>query len=218
MLTYLADGHQAAKWLELRNLARLYDFMTSSFVLWQIQQSPPLTIEFVRELNFYAAHHLAPAPGTLRSVHQCNVKITDTDHVPPPFEQVDALMEDFIQTVHNLNQTEVPSYVAAYALWRLNWIHPFAQGNGRTSRAVCFFILCQRYNLWFPGTPILPELIRRDRAEYCALLTAADKTIGANGLPDLTEIQAFLELRLQEQMSTVQQESLQEEPAAAAAS
>jgi hypothetical protein len=33
----------------------------------------------------------------------------------------------------------VPTELAAYGLWRLNWIHPFVEGNGRTARAVCYF-------------------------------------------------------------------------------
>ncbi|MEX1365172.1 MAG: Fic family protein [Nannocystaceae bacterium] len=26
-----------------------------------------------------------------------------------------------------------------YTLWRLNWIHPFVEGNGRTARAACYY-------------------------------------------------------------------------------
>jgi len=31
-----------------------------------------------------------------------------------------------------------PLHLAAYTLWRMNWIHPFVDGNGRTSRAVSY--------------------------------------------------------------------------------
>jgi Fic family protein len=27
-------------------------------------------------------------------------------------------------------------HLCAYVLWRLNWIHPFGDGNGRTARAI----------------------------------------------------------------------------------
>src|ERR1700691_2453032 len=33
-------------------------------------------------------------------------------------------------------------HLAAYILWKLNWIHPFADGNGRTARAVSYAVLC----------------------------------------------------------------------------
>ena len=34
--------------------------------------------------------------------------------------------------------------VAAYALWRLNWIHPFVNGNGRTARLFSYFLMTMR--------------------------------------------------------------------------
>jgi hypothetical protein len=30
--------------------------------------------------------------------------------------------------------TKDPLHLSAYVLWRINWIHPFADGNGRTAR------------------------------------------------------------------------------------
>jgi fido (protein-threonine AMPylation protein) len=32
-------------------------------------------------------------------------------------------------------------HLAAYALWRLGWIHPFHDGNGRTARALAYAVL-----------------------------------------------------------------------------
>lgn len=155
------------------------------------------------DLNFYAAHHLSPYPGKFRGDgNTYNVMITGTDHAPPPHEEVSQLMQDFVARAVALNQTAAPSYVAAYVLWRLNWIHPFAQGNGRTARATSYFILCQRYKKWFPGTPVL-ELIRRDRDEYCSLLAAADKTVDDQGMANLVPIQQFLERLLIEQIESV---------------
>lgn len=203
MLTYLHDAHPLAQWLETRNLARQYDFMNTTFLLWAMHGEPDITAEFICDLNFYAAHHLSPYPGKFRGDgNTYNVMITGTDHEPPPHEEVSQLMQDFVARVVALNQTEAPSYVAAYVLWRLNWIHPFAQGNGRTARATSYFILCQRYKKWFPGTPVL-ELIRRDRDEYCQLLAAADKTVDDQGMADLVPIQQFLERLLIEQIQSV---------------
>jgi Fic family protein len=35
-------------------------------------------------------------------------------------------------------------HLAAYVLWKMNWIHPFADGNGRTARAVSYVVLSIR--------------------------------------------------------------------------
>ncbi|WP_190323876.1 Fic family protein [Salipiger aestuarii] len=178
--------------------------MNSSFILWQAHPSTPdISTEFVRDLNFYAAHHLSPYPGRFRGDgNDYDVMITGTEHLPPKHHEVQTLMGDFIERLKYLNKSEAPSLAAAYALWRLNWIHPFAEGNGRTSRATSYFVLCQRYGKWFPGTPVL-ELIRRNRDEYCQLLAAADKTVDTTGMADLIPIQQFLERLLVEQLESV---------------
>lgn len=202
LLIHLDDHHPMATWLETKNLARQYDFMNSSFVLWAAQQPPEMTLEFIRDLNFYAAHYLSPHPGRFRGDgNSYNVIITNTPHVPPSYDLVEQLMQEFISRVASLNATREPTFVAAYVLWRLNWIHPFAQGNGRTARAASYFLLCQRYRKWFPGTPVL-ELIRRERSEYCRLLAEADATVDRDGMADLVPIQRFLERLLMEQIQS----------------
>jgi Fic family protein len=177
--------------------------MNTAFILWKSQDKPALSEVFICELNMYASHHLSPRPGDYRSSIQYNVAISGTDHRPPPYEQVNDYMSEFVAKLNSFGATEIPSRVAAYALWRLNWIHPFAQGNGRTSRALSYFIMCQRYDLWFPGT-LVPELIRANHSEYCGLLRDADRTVDSSNMADLEPIRLFLERLLEEQINSVQ--------------
>ena len=69
--------------------------------------------------------------------------------------------------------------LATYALWRLNWIHPFVNGNGRTARIVAYYILCLKFGGMLGGAPSLPELLRRDRNKeddpYVTALKKADQ-------------------------------------------
>ena len=76
-------------------------------------------------------------------------------------------------------------------LWRLNWIHPFVEGNGRTARAVCYFLLCVRAGSLLPGRKILPERIKDDRAGYEAALIEADYAWD-DGHLDFTAMEAYL--------------------------
>jgi Fic family protein len=198
LLRYLNDDHHLSSWLTHRNLARQYDFMNTSFILWQDQEKPTITEDFIKELNFYAAHHLSLCPGDYRDSISYNVRISDTDHVPPEFALVRGLMAEFATTLTKMCRDESP-YAAAYALWRLNWIHPFAQGNGRTSRALSYFIQCQLYDKWFPGK-IVPEQIRENRSRYCDLLQQTDKTLDETGMPNLAPIASFLDELLERQI------------------
>jgi Fic family protein len=67
-----------------------------------------------------------------------------------------------------------PTILPAYALWRLNWIHPFVEGNGRTARAACYYLICMKQGRMLGGTKIVPERIRENRQPYYDALKAAD--------------------------------------------
>jgi Fic family protein len=47
-------------------------------------------------------------------------------------------------------------------------------GNGRTSRAVSYLVLCIRLGTLLPGKLTIPEQIERDRGPYYKALEAAD--------------------------------------------
>jgi Fic family protein len=68
---------------------------------------------------------------------------------------------------------------AAYALWRINWIHPFRGGNGRTSRMVAYLIICMALGHMLPGTPSIPFQIYEQRDEYLDSLRAVDASARA---------------------------------------
>jgi Fic family protein len=77
---------------------------------------------------------------------------------------------------------------AAYVLWRFNWIHPFAGGNGRTSRALAYFIVCVDNGAMLPGEPTMPHLIYERRDDYIAALRAADASVldDTDATPDVS--------------------------------
>lgn len=84
-----------------------------------------------------------------------------------------AAIDDLCEYIND-NWSRSALHLASYALWRLNWIHAFTDGNGRTSRAVSYLILCVRLGYRLPGTTTIPELIAIDRDPYYAALEAAD--------------------------------------------
>ena len=69
------------------------------------------------------------------------VRISGSEHVPPQPFLVDKMMEDFF--IHYERQKRIlhPVLLAAEMHERLVTIHPFVDGNGRTSRLLMNFIL-----------------------------------------------------------------------------
>jgi Fic family protein len=94
----------------------------------------------------------------------------------PTLIDVPNQMDRFFSVVHeNWVILDHPTVLPAYALWRLNWIHPFVEGNGRTARAACYYLICLKQGRLLPGKKIVPERIRENRQPYYSALQAADR-------------------------------------------
>jgi Fic family protein len=109
-------------------------------------------------------------------------------------------MDLFISHVHENWFIYTPTEVAAYALWRMNWIHPFIEGNGRTARAVSYYLLSVRHGAVLGGKKIVLERIKEDRAGYEHALEAADH-VWDQGQLDFSEMEEYLAGLLQAQLN-----------------
>jgi Fic family protein len=87
-------------------------------------------------------------------------------------------------------------------MWRLNWIHPFNGGNGRTSRALSYLVLCISLNCVLPGEETIPKQIMEDRSAYYQALQEADRA-WAKGRLDLSEMESLLSGMLAKQLLAV---------------
>jgi|SRR5690606_15683851 Fic family protein len=193
-----SEQHPAYQALEIANGNRQYDFLRSIVAASLSVQRPFLSEHLLKALNYHAITCLHAYAGCYRPC-----KVTVGNYEPPAHHRVNALMEDFVNQVNRNWETLDPVVLAAYVLWRLNYIHPFVNGNGRTARAACYFVLCVKVGQWLPGAPILPELIRRERAAYVDALKQVDASL-ARGAVDLTPLHALLARLIQEQISGAQ--------------
>ena len=125
----------------------------------------------VLELNRLVVAGLEPSAGAWRTK---NVEIDGSDHVPPPWEHVPGHAEEMCDYINERWDDASPIHLSAYLMWRINWIHPFANGNGRTSRAVSYLVLCLKLGYELPGTTTVADQITLDRSDYYAALDDAD--------------------------------------------
>jgi Fic family protein len=87
-------------------------------------------------------------------------------------------------------------------MWRINWIHPFAGGNGRTSRAVSYLALCAGLGYHLPGKLTIPEQIVVNREPYYRALDAADLA-WSKVIIDVSEMEILLSALLARQLTQV---------------
>ena len=149
----------------------------------------------IKALNFHAITCLHTNAGEYRP---CRVDVGD--YVPPDHYRVPALMDDFVNTVNRSWDHLDGVTLATFVLWRLNLIHPFINGNGRTARAASYFVLCLKTGGWLKGESILPELLRQNRDEYVAALKVVDETAKAGSL-DLTALHSLVSRLLDSQLA-----------------
>jgi hypothetical protein len=182
--------------LQISNVARQYDFLRAIVAAAIAADRRFLSQHVIKALNFHAITCLHANAGEYRPWF-----VEVGNHVPPPHYRVQAMMDDFVNFVNSRWESSDPLSLAAYVLWRLNFIHPFINGNGRTARAICYFVLCLKFGGELPGQVTLPELISRDRDDYVVALRAVDASL-ETGTLDITPLQQLLERLVLEQLAT----------------
>jgi fido (protein-threonine AMPylation protein) len=192
-----SEQHTAYQDLEIANGNRQYDFIRSMVIAALTLQRTFLSQTIIKALNFHAIACLHTNAGEYRPC-----PVTVGDYTPPEHFRVQALMDHFVNQV-NVNWLNGDAVaLASYVLWRMNNIHPFINGNGRTARAAGYFVLCVKAGGWLQGDPILPALIKRERPRYVAALKTADASFAMGGVPDLSQLHALLAELLAEQMTS----------------
>lgn len=153
----------------------------------------------VKELHRVAMHQLLKTPGEYR---QGPVHITNSPHVPPAWFEVQGHMAGMVEYVNRVWNEADLVHLSAYVLWRLNWIHPFPNGNGRTSRATAYMVMNVKHGQLLPSKNSIIQQIVNDRDPYYAALRYADDEMknSANVVAALKPMEQLLGLMLKEQI------------------
>ncbi len=187
------ESHPVYQQLQIENLDRQYGFLQSIVDAALKLSRPMLSIEFIKALNYHAISCLHVSAGEFRPC-----AVTVGPYTPPAHFQVPALMQMFTNEVNRFWVEQDAVTLATFVLWRMNHIHPFVNGNGRTARVTAYLVLCLRLGGWLPGKKLLPERIVENRAEYVAALRAADASLLVGPI-DLSVLHALLTRLLIEQ-------------------
>ena len=166
------DNPELYEKVQEQNLLRQYDLLLNCIEIGLAKGIEAFDKYTLWSLNAAAVANIAQFGGRYREE-----PIYVGNHRPPHFKDVSNEMDRFFSLIHeNWMVRDDPTSLAAYALWRLNWIHPFVEGNGRTARAACYYLLCMRQGRLLGGKKIVPERIRENRGPYYAALEAADRS------------------------------------------
>lgn len=186
--------------LEIENGFRQYD-LTLDVIRYYLEPERPfaLRVPLILDLQREAVRGIEAAPGEIRKTA---VGIHKSKHTPPPPHLVTTHLTEFCDYINDNWHERTAFYLSAYAMWRLNWIHPFTDGNGRTSRALSYALLNIKLGYVLPGSPTILQQIETDNSHYIEALEMADEA-AVNGKEDVGEMEAMIRAMLAKQLLSV---------------
>jgi Fic family protein len=182
---------------EARNGLRQYDAGIKTIQTALERGSFKLRPSLILALHREALAGISIFAGNFRPA---GVEIEGSKHQPVGAHLVPELVEEMCDYVNDGWNEATPIHLGAYLMWRLNWIHPFADGNGRTSRILSYVVLSIRAGFLLPGTPTIPDQIVDNRNPYFDALDAADSSCRA-GQVDLSKMEELLGSLLARQLA-----------------
>ena len=175
---------------------RMVELISESLLSQQRFRLRPSTLQ---ELNRISIQGLEKEAGRWRDVP---IEIELSEHQPPDWRDVPRYVDEMCDYINDHWASKNPYHLAAYVMWRLNWIHPFVDGNGRTTRAASYYVFCAKLGFHIPGVKTVPEMIAENKTPYYKALEAADDAYKENRV-DVTEMEELLRNLLARQMLLV---------------
>jgi fido (protein-threonine AMPylation protein) len=191
----LSDAEKALQ--EGRNTLQQYDRM-SELIDDQLRKAGPFRLRphVIQELNRLSIQKIEVDAGRWRDVP---MRIDHSHHEPPLPADVPRFIDEMCDYVNDNWEIKSAIHLASYVMWRLNWIHPFIDGNGRTTRAISYYVLCTREGFRIPGVKTIPELVAENKSPYYDALEIADDAF-EKGKIDVSKMEHLLKNLYAKQM------------------
>ena len=149
---------------ELLNYRKAFDFVSE-----YLKSGDPITEGLIREIHKRLVEGVrggAASPGKYRRIQNyvVNSVTGETIYTPPPAHDVPIMMAELVNYLNREAETH-PVLISGIAQFQLVHIHPFLDGNGRTSRLLSTLYL-YRAGYDFKRLFTISEYYDRDRAAF----------------------------------------------------
>ena len=166
-----SDEGATDSWREITKITDAMSFIDG------LDPSAPITHHGLRELHRIAVQGLVRegdrSPGSYRS---SEVAISRSDHRPPNHVYLMPELDELLEFINRSMPAHQQLVHTAIAHHRFLWIHPFANGNGRVSRLLTYWMLRKHGYISRDGLRTVnpAAVFGSDRQGYYAALAAAD--------------------------------------------
>ena len=165
---------------ELLNYRRAFDLVAE-----RLGSGRPVTERLIREIHRRLVEGVrggSAAPGKYRRVQNyiVNMATREVVYTPPPAHDVPILMRELVEWLNEPGDIQ-PVLTSGVAQFQLVHIHPFLDGNGRTSRLLSMLCL-YRAGYDFKRLFTISEYYDRDRAAfYRAIQSVRERDMDLTG-------------------------------------
>lgn len=165
---------------ELLNYRQAFEFVSQ-----YLESGAPVTEALVREIHRRLVEGVRggkATPGQYRKVQNyvVNFPTREVVYTPPPADDVPAMMQELVGWLNDPGQVH-PVLAGGVAQFQLVHVHPFIDGNGRTSRLLSTLCL-YRAGYDFKRLFAISEYYDRDRsAFYAAIQGVRDQGMDMTG-------------------------------------
>jgi len=165
---------------ELLNYRKAFDFVSE-----YLDSGAPITEGLIREIHKHLVEGVRggrAAPGQYRRVQNyvVNSSTGETIYIPPSANDVPILMAELVTWLNTPTDIH-PVLISGITQFQLVHIHPFLDGNGRTSRLLSTLCL-YRSGYDFKRLLTISEYYDRDRASfYSAIQSVREQDLDMTG-------------------------------------
>jgi fido (protein-threonine AMPylation protein) len=194
----IVDEPRSRAEIEVRNGLRQFDH-GMGIIEKALEEDVPFRWRpsLIQALHREALQGISEFAGNWRPA---GVSIGGSSHQPVAASLVPEQVEELCDYLNNHMADKSAVHLSAYTMWRLNWIHPFSDGNGRTSRIFSYIVLSVKFGQYIPGTMTIPDQIVANRKPYFEALESADKSWATTGNVDVSQMEILLERLLSNQL------------------
>lgn len=128
-------GHPLREYLEATNHAEAYQYVTRL-----VEKREPISISTMLTLHSLVMDKILESKGRFRAVA---VYIRGSNMTPPPAQQVEGLMREWVKWIYGEGLEYEPVTRAAIAHHGFEAVHGFEDGNGRVGRLLLNLMLMQ---------------------------------------------------------------------------
>lgn len=157
-----------------KNMTEVRNYVSAAAEGYEYLQRNPFSVDFIKRLHQIlmqgnVRRNKSTIPGEIRTEQNYLGRGKMISYVPPLAQNMDMLLENFVDYFNNTEDTLRPLVRAAIMHAQFETIHPFMDGNGRVGRILIPLYLFKHNQISLPCF-FISEALERDKFKYYDLL------------------------------------------------